>query len=80
MRRQEVYQIIDGERFYQDDLWHDLDNKNSIGDFMVYMQNYLNKAMIANNPNQPNDSLNELRKVVAIGIGCFEKFGVPPRG
>jgi hypothetical protein len=79
MKRQEVYKIIDGERFYQDSKWEDLDKINNVSDFMIYMQNYLNKAMVANNPVQNRESLDNLRKVVSIGIGCFEKFGVPER-
>ncbi len=79
MKREEVYKIIDSERFYQDSKWLELDQINNVGDFMIYMQKYLNEAMLYNNPITPDQSLDALRKVVAIGIGCFEKFGVPPR-
>lgn len=79
MKRQEVYKVIDGERFYQDMKWEDLDKSNNVGDFIIYMENYLEKAKQANNPRQLGESLDNLRKVVSIGVGCFEKFGVPER-
>lgn len=79
MKRPEIYSIIDGERFYQDNLWGDLDTRNNISDFILYMENYLQKAKQTNNPDQHDQSLDALRKVVALGIACFEKFGVPSR-
>lgn len=71
--------MIDEERFYQDNKWDGLDDFNNVADFIIYMETYLERAKRVNNPKQKDQSLDELRKVVTLGVACFEKFGVPAR-
>lgn len=77
--REHIYKIIDEERFYQDSKWDDMDSVNNVADFIIYMETYLEAAKRINNPKEKDQSLDHLRKVVALGVACFEKFGVPAR-
>ena len=82
MDRKDVYKVIDGERTYQNvkgELynWRPI---HSVGDYIVFMQGYLNAAIARGSKDSGWDSaLEELRKVVALGIACFEQNGVPER-
>jgi hypothetical protein len=82
MTRAEVYAVIDGERAYQDGRWggtvHD-ENKR-LGDWITYMRFYLDEATRrATKDSHERGALTELRKVVALGVACFEQMGVPER-
>lgn len=82
MDRKDVYKVIDGERSYQDikGELHDWAPKHSVGDFIVFMQGYLNAAVARGSKDTGwNGALEELRKVVALGVACFEQNGVPER-
>ncbi len=80
MTRESVYKIIDGERDYQGDLWNHQDSFNSVGDFITYMDVYLIKAKQAYTEKEGAEpALDVLRKVVTLGIACFEIHGVPQR-
>lgn len=82
MNRTEIYQILDGEREYQDQLWggHKHDNFHSVGDFMIYIDDYMRKAKDAyTNQHGKLAALDVLRKVVALGVACFEVHDVPER-
>lgn len=74
MIEQFVIDAINIEREYQDRLWHDIDETNSIGDFLCFMQNYLDKAR--EEINDSDAALRNIRKVSAIGIKVMEKFGI----
>jgi hypothetical protein len=76
---QEVFAAIEAERQYQEDTWGDLDKRNNVGDFILYMQRYLKEAAVANNPDQPEKSLDAIRKVVTIGVAAMERHGVVRR-
>lgn len=79
-QRQEVFQALESERQYQVGKWGDLDERNSVGDFLVYMQRELNKARDAYyGPDQPNNALDGIRKVTAVGVAAMERFGAPKR-
>ena len=83
MKREDVYKVIDKERDYQDAKWGGLDHdtEHSVGDWIIYMEYYLNKAKVSYSTSFYTDkpTLNELRKVIALGIAGFEIFGVPER-
>jgi len=82
MRREEVYKIIDNERNYQDRKWGVMahDEGHGVNDFILYMQHYLTKSIAEATNNWSNEkSLDELRKVVALGIACMEVHGAPER-
>lgn len=82
MNRDEVYAVIDGEREYQGFKWgsgHDI--QHTIGDWIVYIRHHLNEAERAHATCTDDiETLNQLRKVVALGVACFEQCGVPARG
>lgn len=79
MTRQEVYQVIDSERNYQDTKWGGLahDSSHTVGDFIIYMEHYLNKAKKEYSTALYTDepALEELRKVTALGVALGEIFG-----
>ena len=82
MTREEVYNIINKERDYQDSLWggRPHDEFKSVGDFIVYMDRYMTQVKEEYTTKAGNTAaLDQLRKVVALGIACFEYNGVPPR-
>lgn len=82
MTRQEVYKVIDSERDYQDTKWGGKahDNYHEVEAWILYMQAYLNKAINRiSSEKGPIGGLEELRKVVALGVACFEVHGVPER-
>jgi hypothetical protein len=81
MKRKDIYKVIDGERNYQDSKWGKQTRlKKRTENFIVYMQAYLNQAVndIAFNKGD-GKALDTLRKVVGLGIACFEINGVPKR-
>ena len=81
MDRKDVYAVIDGERNYQDNKWGPQANSNKpVESYIVYMQAYLADAIQAISKNAGTKlALDELRKVVALGVSCFEVNGVPNR-
>ena len=81
MKREEIYKIIDGERDYQDKKWggEEHDKTHFPTDWLIYMQRCLNKAMTADEEQDEEKLLSELRQVVALGLACFEVYGVPER-
>jgi len=80
--RKEVYEAIDSERDYQDAKWggKDHDNYHEVEAFITYMQHYMNKAIEAISTQKgAAGGLNELRKVVTLGVACFEVHGIEKR-
>lgn len=87
MTRTEVFKALDTERDYQLRRWGyrqgDSTMKeatHSVGEFLVYMQDYLTEAFHEAS-RAPGDAtaIEVMRKVVALGIACFEQNGVPVR-
>ena len=79
--RHSVYCLIDGERDYQDKLWGGAphDASKSVGDFIIYMDRFLNKAKelyTTRDSNKP--ALEEIRKITALGVTCME-YNVTPK-
>ena len=81
--REIVYEIIDGERFYQEQLWGHADEHDafhSVGDFIVYMDEYMKRVKEKYTVAEGEEAaLDMMRKVVALGVACFEIHGVPER-
>ncbi len=82
MERPLVYAELDRERDYQNQKWGGKthDSEHEVAGFLVYMQHYLARAfekatMIAGT----EEALHEMRKVVALGVACFEIHGCPSR-
>lgn len=82
MERSEIYKVIDGERNYQNSFWNaesDL-REHDIASFVLYMEHQLSLARTAAATSSPQTpALEHLRKVVALGVKCFEIHGVPER-
>lgn len=85
--RTEVFEAINGEREYQLKRWGKERNPGvleqipkSVGEYLVYMQDYLSEAIHnATRSNGDESTLQALRKVVTLGVACFEEHGVPKR-
>ena len=81
---QEVFEVIKTERDYQekDQVDKDWDHKGkpTVEAEMLLMEEYLLKARTAW-ATCPNNSgaLDVLRKVVGVGVRCFENHGCPKR-
>jgi hypothetical protein len=84
MKRQEVYKLIDGERDYQEKLWNPdgdrLDDYNNPGDFLIYIKRYLDEAFRVNNPETPNATMDNVRKIAGLAVAAMEIFNAPSRG
>ena len=84
MTREEIYQVLEGEEDYQIKKWgENHDKRHTIGDFLVYMEAYLNAAKAGytfnSAPEGAHLALDQMRKVVELGIACFKAHGVPER-
>lgn len=85
--REEVYAAIDSERNYQDAAKGNAAgprDPHSLGSIIVFMETYLGKVKSAYSgpwPDgvPPEQALQELRKVVALGVYGMELHGAPQR-
>lgn len=86
--REVVYQIIDGEREYQDsrrinDGSTSSDGSHTPEEFLLYMNDYLQEAMhvasrVWGDGCKPA-ILDIVRKVTALGVACMEENGAVAR-
>lgn len=87
MNRQDVYEVIDGERAYQATRWNPTTTttggKHSVAEWLLYMKDYCDEALhhMARNgePGASEFALNSVRKVTALGVACMEQHGAPAR-
>ena len=85
--RDKVFEALTSEREYQTKRWGYRQNDgsfkepdHSVCDYMVYIKHYLAKAFAeASEKPGSGDALEMLRKVVTLGVACFEQHGVTPR-
>jgi hypothetical protein len=72
--------IVD-ERSYQDHKWGTpREHPHDVGGYLTLMRVHLTKAEAAWAGSRGDENaLDALRKVVAIGVACFEQHGVPLR-
>ena len=81
LTRKDVFFAIEQERDHQDKKLGTLDeHPHEVGSWITIMRQLLNDAERAY-MSQRGDigALEELRKVVAVGVACMEQHGVPPR-
>ena len=86
MTRDKVYELIDGEREYQDncvatDVSRSIDaDKHSVGDFLTMLDVYVRLAQEAwtNNPGD-EAALDIIRKCAGIVVNCMEHHDASPR-
>ena len=82
-----IFDSIVAERIYQRQRWGVEDENGqfyevpkTVGEFLVYMHNYLDEAFrMATSEVTDEKTLDMLRKVVALGVACFEQHGIPAR-
>jgi hypothetical protein len=81
MDRNEVYLAIDGERDYQDRKWGTIEERGKqVGSWLTLMRHCLTKAESDWATTRGDaDALDEIRKVVAVGVACMEQHGAVPR-
>jgi hypothetical protein len=86
-RRDEVFDLIDGERGYQLRRWGLMgedgnlhDPEKSVADWLVYMKHHLDRAFaeLTTNPGTI-EALEQVRKVTALGVACMEQYQTPAR-
>ncbi len=81
MNREDVYSIIDNEREYQIKKWGSIKDKpHEVGAWITLMQHHLDIAS-KNWCENNNDisSLEEIKKVISIGVACGEQHGLKYR-
>jgi hypothetical protein len=76
--RTDVYRVINGERDYQDSKWSPEfdDSKWSIGDWLIFIQRYVNEA--ESKLGYPA-ALDSIRKIAGLAVACMEYNGAPER-
>jgi hypothetical protein len=77
--REDVYDAIDSERYYQMQRWGQ-NNPHEIGAWILFMEDYLAEARHLVSRNSPEEiALDTIRKVTALGVACMEQHGAPLR-
>jgi hypothetical protein len=81
MERKEVYSIINDERVFQDRKWGTIQERpKQVGSWLTLMRYILTKAEADWSTSIGDyDALDEIRKVVAVGVACMEQHGAVPR-
>jgi len=75
--RQEVFSVITDERVFQDRKWGTVEeHPHEVGSWLTIMRQLLNDAERAY-MSQRGDigALDEVRKMVAVGVACMEQHG-----
>lgn len=82
MIREDVFQLINTEREYQDldvhNVGHD-DSKCSVADWIVFMEKHIQLAKDSLYMLNSIGALEHVRKITALGVACMENNGTPPR-
>lgn len=80
METQEIYKILDDELDYQLEKWGEEGQNHEIASYILYMEHHLENAKKLASTNSPETpALEELRKVVTLGVNCFKKHGIIKR-
>jgi hypothetical protein len=82
MDRKQVYELIDGERNYQDELWGN--DKHSLEEWLTYIQAYIADAQhILTRESKGTDVTERVmanfRKIAAMSVVAMEQHDTPPR-
>jgi len=77
----DVLAAVIGERVFQDRKWGTVEqHPHEVGSWLTIMRQLLNDAERAYMSQRGDKgALDELRKVVAVGVACMEQHGVPSR-
>lgn len=78
--RNVVYDIIDGERDYQDETWPAADKGLTPGEYLILFEEYVAKARSRWVKDHGDVALrNEFRKLAGIAVRGMEQHGAIPR-
>lgn len=77
----DVFNAIKSERTYQDHKWGTIKNRpHDVGTWLLIMRVLMNKAEYAYASGIGEvETLNELRKIVSVGVACMEQHGIIQR-
>lgn len=80
--QRQIFNEIQAERLYQDNKWGtEFDDKNTLNDWIVYINNYAAKAAFMG--NTPEEQRAALIKVASLAVAALETFdrnnGFPKR-
>ena len=79
MNPQEIFEVIKTERVYQAKKWNHKGTPSVEGEILL-MEEYLSKVRtVWSATSDKTQVLDMMRKVVGVGIRCFENHGCPPR-
>lgn len=75
--RKQVFSVVTDERVYQDRKWGTLDeHPHEVGSWITIMRKLLRDAEDAYQSQRGDiGALDEIRKVVAVGVACMEQHG-----
>jgi len=81
MTRSRVFEAIDSERVHQDRKWGTIEqHPHEVGGWIILMRKLLADAEKAWSENATDYlALEEIRKVLAVGVACCEQHGVSMR-
>ena len=73
----EVFSVIHDERVFQDRKWGTIqEHGHEVGAYLLLIQKLLDDAKVAWATRRGDTgALDELRKVVAVGVACMEEHG-----
>jgi len=84
MYRNDVYDLVDGERDHQlkrhekHEVPHQ-DEDHSVADWITYMEHHIGLAKLWVYHLDIDNALREVRKITALGVACMEYNETPPR-
>jgi len=84
MYRNDVYDLVDGERDHQlkrhekHEVQH-RDEDHSVADWITYMEHHIGLAKLWVYHLNMDNALREVRKITALGVACMEYNETPPR-
>ena len=81
MERIKVYNAIDSERDHQDRKWGTIEkHPHEVGGWITLMRKLINDAEVAWSTSATDyNALEEIRKVIAVGVACGEQHGLQTR-
>lgn len=81
MERAKVYGAIDTERNFQDRKWGTVkEHPHEVGGWITLMRKLLHDAEVAWSSSRGDSAaLEEIRKVIAVGVACGEQHGLQTR-
>ncbi len=81
MKRSIIYKVVDSERDHQDRKWGTVEqHPHEVGAWLLLMENALRQAKEAwSSEANDNAALEEVRKVIGLGVACGEQHGLRRR-